>query len=54
MTIDCCPNGQRPAQRSAVESDLTPQQRAMVEVWEKHMSAEFVEHGADGIGERQP
>jgi hypothetical protein len=29
------------------ESDLTPQQRSIIEVWERHMRAEFVEHGAD-------
>jgi carboxymethylenebutenolidase len=29
------------------ESDLTRQQQAMVEVWERHMHAEFVEHSAD-------
>jgi len=29
------------------ESDLTPQQKAMVEVWERHMGAKFVEHSAD-------
>jgi len=29
------------------ERDLTPQQQAMVEVWERHMHAEFVEHSAD-------
>jgi len=29
------------------EDHLTPQQQAMVEVWERHMRAEFVEHSAD-------
>ena len=29
------------------ESDLTPQQQAMIDVWEKHMRAEFVDHSAD-------
>ena len=29
------------------EIDLTPQQQAMVEVWERHMRAEFVERSAD-------
>jgi hypothetical protein len=29
------------------QSDLTPQQQAMVEVWERQMHAEFVEHSAD-------
>jgi carboxymethylenebutenolidase len=30
-----------------MNEDLTPQQRAMVEVWERHMRAEFVERSAD-------
>jgi len=29
------------------ESDLTPQQQAMIDVWERHMRAEFVERSAD-------
>jgi carboxymethylenebutenolidase len=29
------------------EDHLTPQQQAMVEVWERHMRAEFVERSAD-------
>ena len=29
------------------ESDLTPPQQAMIDVWEKHMRAEFVDHSAD-------
>ena len=29
------------------ESDLTPQQQVMIDVWEKHMRAEFVDHSAD-------
>jgi len=29
------------------ESDLTPQQQVMIDVWEKHMRAEFVEQSAD-------
>jgi carboxymethylenebutenolidase len=29
------------------EDHLTPQQQAMVEVWERHMRAEFVERNAD-------
>jgi carboxymethylenebutenolidase len=32
-----------------MRADLTPQQQAMVEIWERHMRAEFVERSADAV-----
>jgi carboxymethylenebutenolidase len=29
------------------DAELTPRQQALVEVWERHMGAEFADHSAD-------